>query len=57
MLLAFMRLLGEIDLTVDVLERWKPRANPRTKSWVRGDTDFDGLRDHPRFQEFLNGLE
>ena len=49
-------LLGELDLTLDVLERWRPRANAKTKSWVRGDTDFDSLRSNPRFQEFLDNL-
>ena len=49
-------LLGEMDLTLDVLERWRPRANVQTKSWMRGDSDFDSLRDHPRFQKFLDKL-
>jgi adenylate cyclase len=49
-------LLGELDLALDVLARWKPRANPSTRAWMRQDTDFDALRDHPRFQEFLATL-
>ena len=50
-------LLGEMDLSARCARALAPRANARTKSWVRGDTDFDGFRGHPRFQEFLNGLE
>ena len=50
-------LMGELDLTLDVLERWRPRANARTKSWIRGDSDFDPLLNEPRFQEFLDRLE
>ena len=30
-------MLGELDLTLDVLERWYPRANAKTKTWVRHD--------------------
>jgi adenylate cyclase len=49
-------LLGDVDLAMDVLERWRPRANPRTKEWIRSDSDFDPLRSDPRFQEFLDRL-
>jgi adenylate cyclase len=49
-------LLGELDLALDVLERWKPRANPTTKAWIRHDTDFDSIRENPRFQKFLSEL-
>ena len=50
-------LLGELDLTLDVLERWRPRANAKTKSWIRSDTDFHSLLNQPRFQEFLDRLD
>ena len=36
-------LMGELDLALGVLERWRPRANAKTKTWIRGDTDFDPL--------------
>jgi adenylate cyclase len=49
-------LLNDVDRAMDVLERWKPRANPRTKEWIRLDSDFDSLRGLPRFQEFLDRL-
>src|SRR5262249_25372394 len=50
-------LLGELDLTLDVLERWRPRANAKTKGWIRSDTDFQSLLNQPRFQEFLDRLD
>jgi adenylate cyclase len=48
--------LGEFDLALDVLERWRPRANATWRTWIRSDTDFDPYRDHPRFQAFLDRL-
>ena len=50
-------LMGELDLTLEVLERWRSRANAKTKSWVRSDTDFDAFRGHPHFQAFLDRLD
>jgi adenylate cyclase len=49
-------LLGELDLTINVLERWRPRSNAKTKDWVRRETDFDLLQGTPRFQAFLESL-
>jgi adenylate cyclase len=48
--------LGDVDRTMEVLERWRPHSNPRTKAWLRADSDFDRLRSDPRFQEFLDRL-
>ena len=50
-------LLGEVDLSLEALERWRPRANARTKIWFRRDSDFDLIRSDPRFQKFLEMLE
>ncbi|CAN5214995.1 tetratricopeptide repeat protein [soil metagenome] len=49
-------LMGELDLALSVLERWRPRTNAKTKTWIRGDSDFDPLLNEPRFQEFLARL-
>ncbi|MFO0994058.1 MAG: tetratricopeptide repeat protein [Hyphomicrobiales bacterium] len=49
-------LLGELNLSLDILERWRPRANATWRTWIRNDTDFDPYRDNPRFQEFLGRL-
>lgn len=47
-------LLDEPDLAVDMLERWASRANKATLQWLRFDTDFSTLHDHPRFQRLLD---
>lgn len=49
-------LLGELELALDVLERWRPRANATWRSWIRNDSDFDTYRGSPRFQAFLDRL-
>jgi adenylate cyclase len=49
-------LLGELDLALEVLERWRPRANATWRRWIRNDSDFDPFRGHPRFQSFLDRL-
>ena len=46
-------LVGELDQAIDVLERWSVRANAQTKSWLVVDTDFDIIRNHPRFQKLF----
>ena len=45
--------LGEIDTAFDLLERLLPHANHETKAWIKHDSDFDPLRDHPRYQRIL----
>jgi adenylate cyclase len=45
--------LGDHDAAFDLLERLLPRANHETKSWIKLDSDFDGLRSHPRYQRVL----
>jgi adenylate cyclase len=46
-------LLGELDQAVDVLQHWSVRANAQTKSWLVGDTDFDVIRNHPRYRKLI----
>jgi adenylate cyclase len=50
-------LLGDAAQCVAVLERWKPRASAIQKGWVRSDTDFDAIKDDPRFMVFLRQLD
>ena len=45
--------LGEIDTAFDLLERLLPHANHETKAWIKHDSDFDPLREHPRYQKIL----
>jgi adenylate cyclase len=45
--------LGEIDAAFNLLERLLPHANHETKAWIKHDSDFDPLREHPRYQKIL----
>lgn len=45
--------LGETHTAFDLLERLLPHANHETKAWIKHDSDFDPLRDHPRYQKIL----
>jgi adenylate cyclase len=45
--------LGEINASFDLLERLLPHANHETKAWIKHDSDFDPLREHPRYQKIL----
>ncbi len=46
-------LLGEDEKALDLLEPWSGRVNKVTKNWLVNDTDFDSLRDHPRFKRLV----
>jgi adenylate cyclase len=43
--------LGEADHALDLLERWTARTSAAARSWIPHDTDFDNIRDHPRFKK------
>ena len=43
-------LLGEEEKALALLEPWSRRVNKVTKNWLMNDTDFDSLREHPRFK-------
>ena len=45
--------LGDLDAAFDLLERSLPRAGPEIRQWIKHDSDFDPLRDHPRYQKIL----
>ncbi|HEY3729815.1 MAG TPA: TIR domain-containing protein [Steroidobacteraceae bacterium] len=46
-------ILGNFDAAFDLLERLLPHANAETKSWIKVDSDFDPLRDLPRYQNVM----
>jgi adenylate cyclase len=48
--------LGETEAAFDLLERLLPLANHETRAWIKHDSDFDSLRDHPRYQKILQLL-
>jgi adenylate cyclase len=45
--------LGDHEAAIDLLERLLPNANHETKAWIKHDSDFDPLRDHPRYKKIL----
>src|SRR5437588_11852743 len=45
--------LGDTEAAFDLLERLLPNANHETKAWIKYDSDFDPLREHPRYQKVL----
>ncbi len=45
--------LGEIDLAFDLLRRVVSHGRPMWKDWIEKDSDLDGLRQDPRFQQLL----
>lgn len=49
--------VGDFDRAFDLLERWLPHANHETKSWIKVDSDFDGLRSLPRYQKVLELIQ
>jgi adenylate cyclase len=46
-------LIGNADRAIDLLEQWSARANRATRRWLVNDTDFDGIREMPRFRQLL----
>ncbi|MFD0980096.1 winged helix-turn-helix domain-containing tetratricopeptide repeat protein [Tropicimonas aquimaris] len=53
-----MALLGETETALDALEACLPQVDPVTFSvWVAQDNDLDSLRDLPRFQHLIRGLD
>jgi len=48
--------LGRVDQAIDYLAQ-AVAAGFAQKEWIVNDTDLDPLRDHPRYQELLDGME
>jgi adenylate cyclase len=48
-------LLGEVDLALDYFEK-AVGSGYASREWIENDSDFDQIRDHPRFQEILKTL-
>ena len=49
--------IGDFDRAFDLLERLLPHANHETKSWIKVDSDFDGLRSLPRYRNVLELIQ
>jgi adenylate cyclase len=48
-----MSSLGEIEMTLDTLASIATRLSPGMVSWVEADTDFDPIREEPRFKAMM----
>ena len=49
--------LGEIEPALDLLERSLKRSGPERRAWVKQDSDFDALRNHPRYQRMIEMMD
>ena len=49
--------VGNFDRAFDLLESLLPHANHETKSWIKVDSDLDGLRKLPRYQKVLELIQ
>ena len=52
-----MASLGEIDLTLETLAGIAPRLSSGMLSWMEADTDFDAIRDEPRFRALVEKVK
>jgi adenylate cyclase len=46
-------LIGEIDQSIDLLERYLQQVGPDLKLWFKNDSDLDPVRGHSRYQKLL----
>ena len=54
---SLSRYLGDKDAAIDLLASFIDRAPPSLVKYLRLDTDLDGLRDNPRFEELVVSAE
>jgi adenylate cyclase len=52
-----MASLGEIDLTLETLAGIAPRLSSGMLSWMEADTDFDAIREEPRFRALVEQVK
>ncbi|MGH8095279.1 MAG: TPR end-of-group domain-containing protein [Chthoniobacterales bacterium] len=45
--------LGETERAFDLLEKVVSNGRPIWRDWIMNDSDLDGMRNHPRFQNLL----
>jgi adenylate cyclase len=46
-------LLGEPERAIDLLETWVMQVGNEMRLWFRNDSDFDTIRDHPRYLKLI----
>jgi len=49
-------LLGEVDMALDYFEK-AVDSGYASREWIENDSDFDSIRDHPRFKKILGKLD
>ena len=52
-----MSSLGEVDLTLETLASVASKLSPGMLSWLEADTDFDPVREEPRFKAMMNQVK
>jgi len=52
-----MSSLGEFDLTLETLASVASRLSPGMMSWMEADTDFDPIREEPRFKAMMDQVK
>jgi adenylate cyclase len=50
-------LLGDVDAALDMLEQCLPKLGHEKVQWAKYDSDFDPLRDHPRYQNLFERID
>jgi adenylate cyclase len=50
-------ILGEVERALDVLERWVPQVGEEMRLWFKNDSDFDSIRQHPRYGDLIRLAE
>jgi adenylate cyclase len=50
-------LLGEVDAALDLLEQCLPKLGHEKVQWAKYDSDFDPLRNHPRYQKLFERID
>ena len=48
--------MGDLNAALDLLESSVPRLGPELTQWLKHDSDFDALRNEPRFQKILEQI-
>lgn len=50
-------LLGDVDKSIDLLERWVPQVGAEMRLWFKNDSDLKAIRQHSRYNDLLRLAE
>ena len=51
---CFFSLAGEVEQALDCLENCLVKVGNISREWLEHDSDMDGIRSHPRYQEIIS---